>query len=129
MKKYLFKLSPVSKPRMTRRDTWARRDCVLRYWAFKDLLTVLAKNVAFSVPDSGMHLKFHLPMPKSWSAKKRTEYLNRPHRSKPDVDNLLKAFLDCLCPDGDAMVWDVRASKFWSEEGHIEAVTSIGEPL
>ena len=32
----VYPITPVPKPRMTRRDRWAKRPCVLRYWAFKD---------------------------------------------------------------------------------------------
>ena len=30
-----IKITPVSKPRMTRADTWKKRPCVLKYWAYK----------------------------------------------------------------------------------------------
>ena len=31
-----YKIKPVPKPRMTQRDAWDKRPCVLRYRAFKD---------------------------------------------------------------------------------------------
>jgi Holliday junction resolvase RusA-like endonuclease len=43
----------------------------------------------------------------------------RPHQSKPDIDNLLKGFMDALL-DEDARIWKVRVSKIWGYEGEIE---------
>ena len=43
----------------------------------------------------------------------------KPHQSKPDIDNLIKAFLDALLDD-DAHVWDIRATKVWGTDGSIE---------
>jgi Holliday junction resolvase RusA-like endonuclease len=72
---------------------------------------------AEDIPDS-YHLIFTLPMPASWSRKKRSAMLNQPHRSRPDKDNLEKGFLDALF-DEDSAVWDGRVSKVWGETGSI----------
>jgi Holliday junction resolvase RusA-like endonuclease len=60
-----------------------------------------------------------MPMPKSWSLKKKEVMNNKPHRQRPDLDNLLKALFDALCPDGDAHIWDGKVSKIWGFEGKI----------
>lgn len=78
----LYKITPCPKPRMTARDKWKQRPPVLRYRAFKD--EVRAKGL--SVPTSGAHVRFILPMPKSWSKKRKTEMNGRAHQQKPDVD-------------------------------------------
>lgn len=57
-------------------------------------------------------------MPKSWSIKKKKELEGAPHRSKPDIDNLLKAIYDSLLDD-DSSVYYVTAVKYWDEEGKI----------
>jgi Holliday junction resolvase RusA-like endonuclease len=116
--RYEFKLDPIGKPRMTQRDKWIKRDCVMRYWNFKDLLKLQAKKLKFIMPDSGYHLKFYIPMPKSWSKKKQSAMMGKPHQGKPDKDNLEKAFLDAVCAD-DSYIWDGRVSKFWWNEGRI----------
>ena len=118
----LYNITPVPKPRMTQRDRWKKRDCVLRYHAFKDRCR--AYNV--DVQDSGCHVIFHMPMPKSWSKKKRAKMNGQPHKQKPDVDNLLKALLDA-CKKEDCTVWRVAIEKRWSEAGAIEINKTNGE--
>jgi Holliday junction resolvase RusA-like endonuclease len=117
-----FPVTPVPAPRMTQRDRWLHRPVVVRYRAFRDELRLRAGS--WQLPDSGTHIIFHLPMPDSWSAKKRLGMLGKPHLQRPDADNCLKAFLDGLFLD-DAHIWDVRISKLWGNEGSIE-VWSIG---
>ncbi len=85
MKEYA--ITPVPKPRMTQRDKWKKRPVVLRYHAFKD--EVRAAGV--ELEESGQHIIFVLPMPKSWSKKKQREMVGKPHQQKPDKDNLEKA--------------------------------------
>lgn len=113
MKKY--EITPVPKPRMTQRDKWQKRPAVLRYRAFCDECRLLG----VVVPESGAHIVFNMPMPASWSKKKRAEMLGQPHQQRPDVDNLGKAIFDAVLPD-DSVVWDIRMTKVWAETGAIE---------
>lgn len=110
-----FEVDPVPKPRMTQRDKWAKRPAVLRYRAFCDQVRL----AGVSVPESGAHIVFHLPMPASWSKRKRAEMEGQPHQQKPDVDNLAKALMDA-CLEEDQGVWDVRVTKVWAISGGIE---------
>jgi len=57
-------------------------------------------------------------MPKSWSKKKKLEMVGRPHKQKPDLDNLLKALLDAVF-DEDCEIWDIQATKYWNTRGMI----------
>ncbi|MDD5533972.1 MAG: RusA family crossover junction endodeoxyribonuclease [Syntrophales bacterium] len=109
-----YDLLPVPKPRMTRRDKWKLRSCVVKYRAFCDQARALGINLPFS----GAHIVFVLPMPASWSKKKRAEYLGRPHQSKPDLDNMIKALADALHKE-DSGLWDIHATKIWGERGEI----------
>ncbi|WP_460029401.1 RusA family crossover junction endodeoxyribonuclease [Mannheimia haemolytica] len=109
-----YSITAMGKPRMTRADKWKKRDCVLRYRAFKD--EVRLHNV--SLPESGYHLIFVMPMPQSWSKKKKAEMNGKPHQQKPDKDNLEKALLDALFED-DCRIWDGRVTKIWGEMGKI----------
>jgi hypothetical protein len=99
---------------MTRADKWKRRDCVLRYRAFAD--EVRLRGV--TLPNHGWHVTFVLPMPKSWSEKRKLEMDGKPHQQKPDKDNLEKSLLDALFTD-DCRVWDGRVTKRWGREGAI----------
>ena len=113
----IFRIEPMGKPRMTRKDVWAKRKCVLKYFAFKDELKAQARDADFKLGDT-LNLTFVLTMPKSWSKKKRGLELGHPHQQKPDIDNMLKAFMDSLLDD-DSGVWKVNAIKIWGEEGLI----------
>lgn len=110
----IYPVTPQPKPRMTRSDRWKQRPAVLKYRAYKDELRLRK----LSVPDSGAHITFVLPMPRSWSQKKRMAMAGQPHQQKPDVDNLHKGLLDALFTE-DCQVWDHRITKVWGEQGAI----------
>lgn len=119
MPKYI--ITPVGKPRMTRRDKWKQRPSVMRYRMFCDE----ARLHDIQVPENGAHITFVLPMPKSWSKKKRAAMDGQPHQVKPDLDNLTKSLLDALFED-DSHIWGARTSKVWGETGMI-IIENIGE--
>jgi Holliday junction resolvase RusA-like endonuclease len=110
----VYNITPVSKPRMTRSDKWKKRACVEKYRSFKD--EVRLKQV--TLPESGYHVIFVLPMPKSWSKKKKKEMYYQPHQQRPDKDNLEKALLDALFQE-DSHIWDGRTTKMWGKFGGI----------
>lgn len=115
-----YSITPVPKPRMVRSDSWRKRPCVLKYWAFKD--GCLLKKVKLY---PSMKIIFWLPMPKSWSKKKRAEMLGKPHQSRPDIDNLLKSILDLL--EDDSHIWDIYVRKLWGDAGSIEIYEILGD--
>tara|TARA_R110002072_G_scaffold100778_8_gene222036 strand:- start:2240 stop:2593 length:354 start_codon:yes stop_codon:yes gene_type:complete len=108
-----YPITPVAKPRQTRSDKWKQRPCVMRYRAFADECRLRGVDV----PD-GAHVTFGIPMPASWSNKKRLKMITARHHKKPDVDNLLKALLDAVHPD-DSHISDIRVTKVWAAEGWI----------
>jgi Holliday junction resolvase RusA-like endonuclease len=108
---------PVPKPRMTNSDRWKRRTVVSRYYAFKDELITLCSLKNFKLGDK-YKVEFFLPMPKSWSEKQRKEIFGKPHKNKPDLDNLLKALNDCLLDEDEGVHW-IEASKIWWDKGKI----------
>ncbi len=112
--KKTYKIIPVPKPRMTRADRWKGRACVKKYWQFKDECRLLK----IQIPDDGASITFILPMPTSWNKKKREQMNGKPHQSKPDIDNLIKALLDATM-ENDAGVWNIHACKLWGVEGSI----------
>ena len=111
-----YDIEPVAKPRMTRRDKWAKRPCVLRYNAFKDK----CRWQRVKVPAS-CRVIFHMPMPAGWSRDARAAYEGQPHQQKPDLDNLLKGLMDAVLKE-DSHVFDVRAEKRWSSKPGIEVL-------
>jgi Holliday junction resolvase RusA-like endonuclease len=115
---------PVPKPRMTASDRWKSRDCCVKYWAFKDRLIELYGDR--ELPES-IGLIFIIPMPISWSEKKKILMDGKPHQIKGDIDNYIKATLDCLA-DNDAYIWRVDAVKRWGREGSI-TISNLGENI
>ncbi len=113
-----FQIDPVPKPRMTQSDKWRERPAVMRYWAFKDELQRQANEQGFTLPDR-FGVIFYLPMPLSWSKRKRSQMLGKPHQQKPDNSNLLKALEDVLLPDDDSRIWFTIIKKVWALEGAI----------
>jgi Holliday junction resolvase RusA-like endonuclease len=117
--RYCFDVTPIGAVRQNRSDAWRKRPAVIRYRSYRDELKSEAQKYGFKVPTGFFHITFNVPMPKSWSNRRRLLMVGTPHRQKPDIDNLQKAFLDALCVD-DSFVFDLRASKVWSEIGSIE---------
>lgn|SRR3990167_923844 len=108
-------ITPVAKPRMVRSDKWAKRPAVLRYWAFADELRLKYPK---PLPEA-VQIAFYLPMPDSWSEKKKVLMNGKPHKQKPDLDNLVKATLDSLSKQ-DSNIYRIHASKWHSYQGVIE---------
>jgi hypothetical protein len=69
-----YDIEPIGKPRMTRSDKWKKRPEVMRYRAFCDEVRLRK----LTMPESGAHVTFVLPMPASWSKKKRAEFSGKP---------------------------------------------------
>lgn len=88
----------------------------MSYWKFCD---ELRKEWGTSEVPDRLSLVFHVPMPASWSEKKKKMMDGAPHQQRPDIDNFIKAFLDALCED-DSYVWTVRATKIWGREACID---------
>ena len=117
-KTYSFNVSPIAKPRMTRSDKWKNppRPAIAKYRAFADELRYTANLAGFELPGA-YSVTFYLPIPKS----RRREILNeKPHLQVPDIDNLVKSLNDVLCPNGDAHIWHIVATKRWSKRPRIE---------
>lgn len=114
----LLVLTPVPAPRQTGRDAFAPSPAVQRYRAFRDALWDQIKDYDF--PSAGLWLTFALPMPASWSARKRASLLGTLHQAQTrDIDNLCKAVLDTLWPAGDGHIADIRLTKYWGVTGSL----------
>lgn len=108
---------PVPKPRQTRRDRWEQRPAVVRYRTWADAARLAYRAAcraqrlrASEFTPEGVHANFYLPAPKSAAGRN-----NFPHTQKPDLDNLVKAVLDALFPDGDQRIYLLTASKRWDD--------------
>lgn len=110
-------VTPVGKPRMTQRDKWAKRPCVSRYWEFCDKVRLEAKKHDY-VLGGFLAVTFIIPMPESWSEKKKKAMDDKPHQQRPDIDNLSKAFMDAMAKE-DSHVWSLNARKRWGRVAKI----------
>ena len=123
---YVFQVPPQTAPRMTRRDRWKKRPCVVRYFEYRDQLRAKAVEYGITLPNA-FTVTFYMAMPKSWSKKKKAAHVGKPCQSKPDLDNVLKGFMDALRTD-DASVYAVSASKFWSEQPGVVLSVRVPSP-
>lgn len=116
-------ITPMGKPRMTRRDQRKGE----KYWPYVNELKILARNIGLvapgvPLPKAGLRLRFVLPVAPSWTKKKTLALIGRPHEQKPDLDNLVKGFIDALAPVGgedDKHIYETHAEKCWGYEAHI----------
>jgi len=110
----------LGKPRMTRRDKWKQRPCVLRYREWCDQLRAAAGPVppAESVIELSWVATFSPPP--SWPKKRRVAAIGELHRVRPDRDNVDKQVLDALYPDGDSAIARGTIDKRWGWDAGIE---------
>ncbi len=106
---------------MTRKDRFNPSKRVARYWEYKDELNVTYNSEAQYCRElliQPCKIIFAIPMPKSWSKKEKAKKQGCPHLQTPDIDNLLKGFLDALFKQDDH-IWSVWPEKVWAYEGKI----------
>jgi Holliday junction resolvase RusA-like endonuclease len=108
-----YQITPTPKPRMTQRDKWCERPSVMKYRSFSDLV----KLHKIDVNDRTI-VQFIIPMPSSWSRKKKEANNGELHKKRPDIDNLIKALLDSIYKD-DSHISAIYAIKKWGYIGKI----------
>ncbi len=118
----IYPITPVPAPRQVRSDKWNPRPMVVRYRAFRDEVRLRGVRIHPQVK-----LVFHIPMPKSWSKRKKAAMFGSPHMQTPDLDNFTKAILDAYT-SSDAHVWNIHAVKIWMIEGAVEVYDLAEEP-
>lgn len=125
---YIIDVIPMGAPRMTQSDRWKtdpnhpnpkkrQRDVVTRYFNFKNLISLQCNVLGFIMPNC-IDVLFLIPMPKSWSKKKKEKLNGMPHKSKPDTDNIVKGLMDALKKE-DSDVWKIKSEKRWAYKGSI----------
>ena len=62
-----------------------KRKCVTDYWTYKDALKALCSNKKINW--NPLSIVFLMPMPKSWSKKKKAQKVGTPHNQDPDLDS------------------------------------------
>jgi Holliday junction resolvase RusA-like endonuclease len=106
---FTIPVTPMGAPRQTQRDKWKKRPVVERYHAFRDVVRLTCNTKQYQLGEQ-VDVEFHLPIPKS-----RKDLLSgEVHQEKPDLDNLLKAFMDCW--EQDKGVHTINAKKLWTDD-------------
>jgi len=83
-----------------------------RYNQYKVDLSAEAKRKGFVLPPIGASITFFIPVPPSWSKKKKKLYHGRFHQSTPDIDVLHKALSDSLMRE-DKQIAHLEVQKRW----------------
>jgi Holliday junction resolvase RusA-like endonuclease len=109
---YDIDIIPMGYVRRTRADAWKGREVVKKYYEYKNTLGYLLNRMGYKQGQS-LHIAFLLPIPNSISKKKYREYNLSLHNKKPDIDNLVKAFLDTVCKQ-DNFISRINCIKLYS---------------
>ena len=107
---------PIGKPRMTRRDKWKKRTCVVAYREWCDRLREAAgiHRKVILTSATVLVVKAYFGLPQSWSARKKMGLIIKPHIQRPDCDNVLKAVADALF-ENDELVFSMSCEKAWQD--------------
>lgn len=111
--RFTIPLAMMGKPRMTHRDKWKKRPCVVRY---RDWMDAARPFIPANLPTSpsGLSWTAYFPFPKSYSKKKRAELSGKPHQEKPDRDNCDKGLLDFLFTQDKSVAFGT-IRKLWDD--------------
>lgn len=115
--KHVFDITPLPAPRMVASDKWAKRSVVLHYYDYCNALRDMCEKAGY-VLSNPLNIIFIMPMPASFRQRKRKDMYLKPHKKRPDRDNLLKAFQDSFGKD-DSHIWTGNTTKVWGEKGQI----------
>jgi len=114
----VLSVTPMPKPRMTRADAWKKRPVVVKYWLWCDEIRKECQDKGIVLTEV-LSLVFVVPMPPSWSKKKKKEKDGTKHQQRPDLDNYVKAYKDSFKSD-DSFVYSYKnISKVWGYTGEI----------
>lgn len=135
IRKIILNITPQTFVRTTVNDRWffrikrenlrppglKRLLRIERYNDYKLSLLAEAKRKQFTLPASGFSITFYIPVPLSWSKKKKKQHHGLLHQSTPDLDNLAKAFFDSIVQE-DKFVAQYSLCKRWVDfpDGWIE---------
>lgn len=128
MIRFTVEVEPMGAPRMTQRDKWLKRPCVMRYRKLKDAIRDAAPALPATSDIQSVHILAVFSPPVSWSNKKRTAALGTLHRSKPDADNIAKGVLDTLFSD-DAGIAILSVEKRWGMPERLEIIIETNEEI
>lgn len=122
--------NPLGKPRMTRRDVWKQRPCVVKYRLWCDELrrqAGLLSKVTFVRPHK-LYVVAYFPIPASWPKRVKDKAAGQPHACKPDIDNVAKGIMDALL-EHDQNIYRLHCQKFWDDGKGARVVVTFEENI
>lgn len=139
-KRIILEITPETWCRVTQRDKIffripfdqlypsgkKRKLRIQRYNDYKVAVAAEAKRKQFELPTIGAGIIFFIPVPKSWSKKKKKLHHGQFHGSTPDLKNLLQAFEDSLMTQDKGIAYYTHLGKRWvnAESGWIQVTIS-----
>lgn len=117
-------VKPMGAVRMTQKGKWVSITAT-RYMNYKKVVGIEMRSQC-KKPHVGalrVVVTFVMPMPDSWTNKKKQEQLGAAVTVKPDIDNLVKGLLDSankICWNDDNQVVEIVARKKYGIDGAIE---------
>jgi len=109
-----YPITPCPAPRQVRKDIWDPSPSVQRYRAFKD--EVRAQKVKISATP---FVVFYMPMPDSWTGKRRDRYRMATHLTPPTLGDLLDGLFEAVFETDYSHLAAVQGLKFWADTGSI----------
>lgn len=104
MKYYHIDIVPMGAVRMTRKGKY-KDEAAQRYLSYKQAIQwqIAVQNKEETIFENPVEVDvvFYMPIPKSWSKPKRERHAFKPHKTKPDIDNVLKGLFDAL----NGLIW------------------------
>lgn len=99
-KPYWFRIGKNNKTKTLRsKPNYVRTKRYLdKYFDYKEELKAYAEKIGFIMPQDAFFMWFFMPMPKTWTKKKKAAMAFKLHKNKKDTDNLAKALKDSLAP-------------------------------
>ncbi len=114
---------PLMRPRLTKYGIWDPQGRLK-----KDMgLVISAQHIdqELFVGPLRLDIVFYMPMPNSWSHKKKLAHVGKDHISRPDLDNLIKLPLDVcnkiIFHDDCTISW-ICAKKVYDDEPRTEII-------
>lgn len=118
MMKLFIPIEPMGAVRTTQKQKFVDKRAQ-RYAAYKQQIAFLVRQQIKTPSESPIlaDITFYMPMPTSWSGKKKERMNGAVHTSKPDIDNLVKGLFDSLNKiawKDDNQVYEVHSKKLYS---------------
>jgi len=115
LNKIQIPIQPKPAPRITHQGRFTKS--AKAYYSYKDYLKLFCNANDFIISEK-VKITFFIPIGKSISKKETALRLGKPHKQRPDLDNLVKGIWDALATE-DGFIHTLQCSKVWSLEGKI----------